>query len=192
MNAAAGLVIALCTHAAYGQPGSPPEDASPQFRACYAESKGPWLADILTPPSASSEEIEQAVGALVPQSPEQRGRAKSYVIARRAGKYATSQVMAASVFADCMAREVGSTVEMNHAVACFREQRLIFVAMDMRFNAKLSQEAAMEAYLSKNEAQPAAAKNSAIRVIRDTYTVLQQGQESAFAEAQFQLCMNGR
>lgn len=167
-------------------------DASPVFRACYGEAKVPWLVDTLIPPDSSPYEIQNALEGLISNSLEAVQRAKFYVLRRRESTYKTSQIMAAEVFTDCHRRDGGKVPSLSHATACFNDQQLLFVATDMRFNQAMSEAEAREAYLSNNATLSSAARENALRLIHDTYIVLTPGEESAFFEAQFQLCMNGR
>lgn len=193
MNFSAHLVAALTiatSSVAQGQQATVTEDASREFRQCYAKVKVPWLVDVLAPPDANAEELRRRVLELAPG--EDPGPAVALVQERRGGKHPTSQVMAADSFLSCMDQSAAESFTRNRTVACFREQRLVLLAMDLRFSQQLPELEAIELYLSGNQAQAEAAKASAKRVISATYRLLEKGREGAFAEAQFQLCMRAK
>lgn len=178
---------------AHGQDFQPrTEDATAAFRACYAEAKLPWLADRLTPLGASPNAIEEALKRLGVTSPEAVEGAKAYVLRRREGGFPTSEDMAASAFADCSARRASSVPGPAKAAACFRDQHVLLEAADMRFGQQLSEADAKLSYLASHPGLSQYEQGSAVMAIHDAYVVMAQDQVSAFFEAEFQFCMNGR
>ena len=187
------ILLAACASAPTISPQRPvPVEVSKTFSACSAESKRPWLASVVAAGKSNTRPLEALVSDFVGGSQADRNRALTYLNDLRLKKYATEEDMAGAHFNACMAQGKAEKFELTRSVRCYQEQRLLLVLEVMRFDGKASMADAMQQMLAANPSADASTQAAIRRLAIDTYIILQPGDESAFAEAEFRVCMTDK
>ena len=161
----------------------------PSFRACAAESKRPWLVNMVLQDKANKKPVTTLVSEFVGGASADQTRALAYLNDLRMQKYTSGEHMAATHFNTCLAQKSAQTFPPDRAQSCYREQRIIFALKGLRFDHEASQEQTTQHLIQANPSADGANERMIQRLAKDVYTVLQAGGESAFGEAQFNVCM---
>jgi hypothetical protein len=190
----------LCVLVACAQPNGsslagtssmrPESGLTREFRTCYAESKKIWLVAVVAELEAGVDQTDRLISDFVGSAPDEVRRAKSYLSAQREGRYADAEIMAASVFDACMQRFAAQQVNPGRSTRCFREQRISFLISHMRQEEKLNAEQATNKLLRQSPKHEHFSESTVRRLVRDHYKINTSGGTPAYAEAQFDLCMN--
>jgi hypothetical protein len=164
-------------------------EVSPNFRACASESKLPWLVNMVLEDKANKKPVTTLVSDFVGGSSADQTRALGYLNDLRTRKYTSGDHMAATHFDTCLAQKSTQTFPPGRALSCYREQRIIFALEGLRFDHEVSQEQATQHLIKANPSVDGANEHMIQRLAKDVYTILKAGGESAFGEAQFNVCM---
>ena len=187
------ILLASCATAPSGTAQRPvPVEVSKTFRACSAESKRPWLVSVVAADKSNTRPLEALVSDFVGGSQADQSRALMYLNDLRLKKYATEEDMAGAHFNACMGQGKAEKFELTRSVRCYQEQSLLLVLEIMRFDRKASMADATQQMLAANPSADASTQAAIRRLAIDTYTILQPGAESTFAEAEFHVCMTGK
>lgn len=187
------ILLAACASAPTVSTQRPASaEVSKTFRACSAESKRPWLVSVVAADKSNTRTLEALVSDFVGGSQADQSRALIYLNDLRLKRYATEEDMAGAHFNACMGQGTAEKFGLARSVRCYQEQRLIFALEIMRFEHKASMADATQQLLTANPSADGSTQAAIRRLARDTYVVLQPGGESAFSEAEFRVCMNGK
>lgn len=188
------LLLAACATAPSGNGNTAvqrpvPVAVSNTFRACYSESKLPWLVSVVAQGKSDTKTLETLVAGFVGGSSASQSRALSYLNDLGQKKHDSGEHMASAHFNACMGQGKAESFAPIRATSCYQEQRLIFALQMLRFDAKIDMAAAAEHLIAANRSADGSTEAIIRRLARDTYTILKPGGESAFSEAQFNVCM---
>lgn len=164
-------------------------EVSLSFQACASESKIPWLVNMVLEDKANKKPVTTLVSEFVGGAAADQTRALGYLNDLRMQKYASGEHMAATHFDTCLARKSTQTFPPGSALACYREQRILFALENLRFDHEASQEQATQHLIKANPSADGANERMIQRLAKDVYTILKPGGESAFSAAQFNVCM---
>lgn len=165
-------------------------EPSAAFRACYSESRLPWLVDLMADGKDPRATLDNALRQIVGGGERAQAPVRRLVEARRAGQYASPHALAAGVFSDCMAAARARDVAPARLEPCFREQEVLFHAVNLRLQQKRTLNDTVAALLARAGARDAAAEATVRRLAADSYIILDpRGDVGSYLQAQFELCM---
>jgi hypothetical protein len=167
----------------------PLREPSPAFRACYDEARLPWLVDLMAGTKDPGATVDYALRQIVGGGDLEQAPVRRHVEARRAGKHASAQAMAAAVFSACMTKARARDHRPDRLAPCFREQELLFDATNLRIYERRTLNET-QAVLLERYGRDDAAGATVRRLVSDTYIILDpSGDVASFLQAQFELCM---
>lgn len=164
-------------------------EVSSSFRACASESKLPWLVNMVLESKGNKKPVTTLVSDFVGGSSVDQARALGYLNDLRMQKYASGDHMASAHFNTCLAQKSSQAFPSDRALSCYKEQRIIFALEALRFDHEVSQEQATLHLVHANPSVDGSSERVIQRLANDVYTILTPGGESAFGEAQFNVCM---
>lgn len=164
-------------------------EVSASFRACASESKLPWLVNMVLEDKSNKKPVTTLVSEFVGGTSADQARALGYLNDLRMQKYTSGDHMAAAHFNTCLAQKSTQTLPPDRALSCYKEQRIIFALEALRFDHEVSQEQATLHLVKANPSADGSSERVIQRLANDVYTILKPGGESAFGEAQFNVCM---
>lgn len=138
---------------------------------------------------ANKKPVTTLVSEFVGGASADQTRALAYLNDLRMQKYTSGEHMAATHFNTCLTQKSAQTFPPDRAQSCYREQRIIFALEGLRFDHEASQEQATQHLIQANPSADGANERMIQRLAKDVYTILKAGGESAFGEAQFNVCM---
>lgn len=188
--AALFAIIAGCA----GTPSTAPQrptvaEISPAFRSCASESKTPWLVNMVLEDKNNKKSMKTLVSEFVGGSNSEQARASGYLNDLQLRKYSSGEHMAATHFDTCLAQKSPQKFAPGRALSCYREQRILFALEGLRFDQEATQEQAAQHLMKANPSADGSNERMIQRLAKDVYTILKPGGESAFGEAQFNVCM---
>lgn len=164
-------------------------EISPAFRNCASESKTTWLVNMVLEDKGNKKSMATLVADFVGGSSSDQSRALGYLNDLQRKKYSSGEHMAATQFDTCLAQKSPQTFASGRSLSCYREQRIIFALEGLRFDQDATQEQAAQHLLKANPSADGSNERMIQRLSRDVYTILKPGGESAFGQAQFDVCM---
>jgi hypothetical protein len=164
-------------------------EVSPAFRSCASESKTPWLVNMVLEDKGNKKSMKTLVSEFVGGSTSEQARALGYLNDLQRQKYTSGEHMAATHFDTCLAQKTTQTFAPGRALSCYREQRILFALEVLRFDHEATQEQAAQHLIKANPSTDGSNERMIQRLAQDVYTILKPGGESAFGEAQFNVCM---
>lgn len=164
-------------------------EVSDSFSACAAQSKIPWLVNVVLESEGNTKSMQTLVSSFVGDSQEAQTRALAYLNDLQNRKYSSGEHMAATHFRICLAQKSAQVFTPERTLDCYREQRILFALEVLRFDRGASQEQAVQHLAKANPSDDGSNERMIQRLARDAYTILQPGAESAFSSAQFNVCM---
>jgi hypothetical protein len=164
-------------------------EVSASFRACASESKIPWLVNVVLEDKGNKKSMKTLVSDFVGGSTTDQTRALSYLNDLQLRKYDSGEHMAATHFNTCLAQKSTQTFAPGRALSCFQEQSIIFKLVGLRFDKEATQEQATQHLIQATPSGDGSSERVVRRLARDVYTILTPGAESAFGQAQFDVCM---
>ena len=162
---------------------------SQSFRACASESKRAWLVNMVLQDKANKKPVTTLVSEYVGGTSADQTRALTYLNDLRMQKYTSGEHMAATHFNSCLVQKSVQTFPADRALSCYGEQRIIFALEGLRFDHDASQEQAAQHLIKANPSADGTNERMIQRLAKDVYSILKPGGESAFGEAQFNVCM---
>lgn len=164
-------------------------EISPAFRSCASESKTTWLVNMVLEDKGNKKSMATLVADFVGGSSSDQSRALGYLNDLQRKKYSSGEHMAATQFDTCLAQKSPQTFAPGRSLSCYREQRIIFALEGLRFDQDATQEQAAQHLIKANPSADGSNERMIQRLSRDVYTILKPGGESAFGQAQFDVCM---
>lgn len=164
-------------------------EISPAFRSCASESKIPWLVNMVLEDKDNKKSMTMLVSDFVGSSRSEQTRAMGYLNDLQRKKYSSGEHMAATHFDTCLAQKSPQTFAPGRALSCYREQRILFALVGLRFDQNATQEQAAQHLIKANPSADGSNERVIQRLAKDVYTILKPGGESAFGQAQFDVCM---
>ena len=165
-------------------------EVSTSFRACASESKIPWLVNMVLEDKGNKKPMKTLVSEFVGGSSADQARALGYLNDLQLKKYSSGEDMAATHFNTCLAQKSTLAFPAGRALSCYKEQRIIFALEGLRFDQGVTQEQAAQHLIAANPSGDGANERMIQRLTKDVYTILKPGGESAFGQAQFDVCMS--
>lgn len=164
-------------------------EISPAFRSCASESKTTWLVNMVLEDRGNKKSMATLVADFVGGSASDQSRALGYLNDLKRQKYSSGEHMAATQFDTCLAQKSPQTFALGRSLSCYREQRIIFALEGLRFDQDATQEQAAQHLIQANPSADGSTERMIQRLSKDVYTILKPGGESAFGQAQFDVCM---
>lgn len=185
------LLLAACaTQVPSEPPRQPATTTTASFRKCYADAKKIWFTGLAVEEGASAATVTKGINEDF-TDPQQRRSAAEDAKAMRNGEFRTAEDLSTKWFVQCTAGIPSEQRSETKVRGCFALHRMTFEMSVMRSEG-VTKDVVVKRFVGDRRFKQIAETGQVPAYTRNVFEILKLGEEPAFFEAQFLVCLNSQ